>query len=80
MLKPLIVWITINCGKFLKMSIQDHLTCTLRKVYAGQEATVRIAHETIGWFQIGKEYDKAAYCHPVYSLSMRVYHAKFWAG
>ena len=42
--------------KFLKkMGIPDHLTCLLRNLYAGQEATVRIRHETIDWFQIGKE-------------------------
>ena len=39
-LKPLIVWITTNCGKFLKeMGIPDHLTCLLRNLYAGQEVT-----------------------------------------
>ena len=32
----------------------DHLTCSLRNLYAGQEATVRIGHETKDWFQIGK--------------------------
>ena len=53
--KPLTVWITINCGKFWKrMGIPDHLTCLLRNRYAGQEATVRIGHETTDWFQIGK--------------------------
>ena len=36
------------------MGIADHLTCLLRKLYAGQEATVRIGHRTIDWFQIGK--------------------------
>ena len=38
-----------------EMGIPDHLTCLLRNVYAGQEATVRIEHGTIDWFQIGKE-------------------------
>ena len=53
--KPLTVWITINCGKFLKkMGIPDHLTSLLRNLYAGQEATVRTGHETTDWFQIGK--------------------------
>ena len=37
-----------------KMGIPDHLTCLLRNLYAGQEATVRIGHATIDWFQIGK--------------------------
>ena len=41
--------------KILKeMGIPDHLTCLLRNLYAGQEATVRTGHGTTGWFQIGK--------------------------
>ena len=41
---------------FLKeMGIPDHLTCLLRNVYAGQEATVRTGHGTTDWLQIGKE-------------------------
>ena len=41
--------------KVLKeMGIPDHLTCLLRNLYAGQEATVRTGHETTDWFQIGK--------------------------
>ena len=41
--------------KILKeMGISDHLTCLLRNLYAGQEATVRIGHGTTDWFQIGK--------------------------
>ena len=36
------------------MGIPDHLTCLLRYLYAGQEATVRTGHGTIDWFQIGK--------------------------
>ena len=41
--------------KILKeMEIPDHLTCLLRNMYAGQEATVRTGHGTIDWFQIGK--------------------------
>ena len=52
--KPLTVWITTNCGKFLEMGILNHLTCLLRNLYAGQQATVRTGHGTTGWFQIGK--------------------------
>ena len=37
------------------MGIPDHLTCILRNLYAGQEATVRNAHGTTDWFQTGKE-------------------------
>ena len=36
------------------MGISDHLTCLLRNLYAGQEATVRTGHRTTDWFQIGK--------------------------
>ena len=36
------------------MGIPDHLTCLLRNLYAGQEATVRTGHRTTDWFQIGK--------------------------
>ena len=53
--KPLNVWIVVNCGKFLKETgIPDHLTCLLKNVYSGQEATVGIGHRTTDWFQIGK--------------------------
>ena len=42
-------------GKILQeMGIPDHLTCLLRNLYAGQKATVRTAHGTTDWFQIGK--------------------------
>ena len=42
--------------KILKeMGIPDHLTCLLRNLYAGKEATVRTGHGTTAWFQIGKE-------------------------
>ena len=37
-----------------EMGIPDHLTCLLRNLYAGQEATVRTGHRTTDWFQIGK--------------------------
>ena len=40
--------------KIQEMGIPDHLTCLLRNLYAGQEATVRIGHGTTDWFQIGK--------------------------
>ena len=38
----------------IEMGIPDHLTCLLRNLYAGQEATVRTGHGTTDWFQIGK--------------------------
>ena len=78
MLKPLTVWITINCGKFWKrwayqttfpasretcmqvrkqqfeLDMEQHLTCLLRNLYTGQEATVRTGHGTTDSFQVGK--------------------------
>ena len=52
--KPLTVWITRNWEILKEMGIPDHLTCLLRNLYAGQEATVRTGHGTTDWFQIGK--------------------------
>ena len=54
MLKPLIVWITTNHGKFLEMGTPDHLINLLKNLYEGQEATVRTEHGTMDWFKIGK--------------------------
>ena len=54
-----------------EMGIPDHLTCLWRNLYAGQEATVRTGHGTTDWFQIGKEYVKAVYCHPAYLTYMQ---------
>ena len=54
-----------------KMRIPDRCTCLLRNLYAGQEATVRIEHGTRDWFQMGKEYIKAIYCHPAYLAYMQ---------
>ena len=54
MLRPLTVWITTNWKILKEMGIPDHLTCLLRNLYTGQEATVRTGHGTTNWFQIGK--------------------------
>ena len=64
----------------IKMGIPDHLTCLLRNLYAGQEATVRIGHGITDWFQIGKGVRQGVYCHPAYLTSMRVHHEKHWTG
>ena len=48
------MWITTNWKTVKEMGILDHLTCLLRNLYAGQEATVRTGHGTTDWFQIGK--------------------------
>ena len=53
-LKPLTVWITTNWKILQEMGIPDHLTCLLRNLYAGQEATVRTGRGAMDWFQIGK--------------------------
>ena len=52
--KPLTLWITTNWKILKEMGITNHLTCLLRNLYAGQEATVRTGHGTTDWFQIGK--------------------------
>ena len=51
------------------MGIPDELTCLLRNLYAGQEATVRTGQQTGS--KLGKEYVKAVYCHPAYLTSMQ---------
>ena len=58
--------------KILKdMGIPDHLTCLLRNLYAGKEATVGTGHGTTDWFQIGKGVCQAVYCHPAYLTYMQ---------
>ena len=58
--------------KILKeMEIPDHLTCILKNLYAGQEATVKTGHGTTDWFQIGKGVCQAVYCHPAYLTYMQ---------
>ena len=57
--------------------ILDHLTCLLRNLYAGQEEPVRTGHGTTDWFQAGKEYVKAVYCHPAYLTYMQ---STSWTG
>ena len=53
------------------MGILDHLTCLLRNLYVGQEATVRTGNGTIDRFKLGKEYIKTVYCHPDYLTYMQ---------
>ena len=52
--KPLTVWITTNWKYLKEMGILDHLTCSLRNLYAGHEATVKTGLGTADLFQIGK--------------------------
>ena len=60
--------------KILKeMEIPDHLTCLLKNPLADQEATARTRRGATDWIgsKLGKEYDKAVYCHPAYLTSMQ---------
>ena len=58
--------------KILKeMGIPDHLTCLLRNLYAGQEATVRTAHGTTDLFQIGKGVHRGCISSPAYLTYMQ---------
>ena len=67
---PWTAWIATNYGKFVEMGIPNHLTCLQRNLYAGQEATVRIEHRTMNWFQMGKGVH-SVYCHPAYLTYMQ---------
>ena len=69
--KPLIVYHNKLWKTLKEMGIAYHLTCLLRNLYAGQEATVRTGHGTTDWFQIGKGVIKAVYCLPVYLTYMQ---------
>ena len=69
--KPLTVWITTNWKILKEMGIPDHLTCLLRNLYAGQEATVRTGHGTTDWFQIGKGVRQGCIFHPAYLTYMQ---------
>ena len=67
--------------KILKeMGISDHLTCLLRNLYAGQEATVRTGHGTTDWFQIGKGVRQGCILSPCLFNLCRVHHEKRGAG
>ena len=58
--------------KILKeMGIPEHLTCLLRNLYAGQEATVRTGHGTTDWFQIGKGVHQDCILSPAYLTGMQ---------
>ena len=65
------VWITTIWKILQEMEIPGHLSCLLRNLYAGQEATVRTRHRTTDDSKMGKEYIKAINYHPVYLTSMQ---------
>ena len=62
-----------------EMGIPDHLTCLLRSLYAGQEATVRTGHGTTDWFQIGKGVREGYILRPCL-FNFRVHHVKCKSG
>ena len=68
--KPLTLWIARNWKILKEMGIPDYLTCLLRNLYAGQEATELDMEQETG-SKSGKEYVKAVYCHPAYLTSMQ---------
>ena len=65
------VWITTNWKIFKEMEIPDHLSCLLRNLYAGQEATVRTRHRTMDWFKTGKGVHQGCILSPAYSTSIQ---------
>ena len=71
--KPLTVWITINCGRFLKeMGIPDHLTRLLKTYMQVRKQQLELDMEQQTGSKSGKEYIvKAVYCHPVYLTCMQ---------
>ena len=61
------------------MGIPDHLTCLLRNLYAGQEATVRTGQETTDWFQIGKEVHQGCILSPcLFNLDAEIFMRNAW--
>ena len=64
--KPLTMWITINWKILRQIGTPDDLTCLLRNLYAGQEATVRTGRGTTDWLQIGTGICQDCNCHPAF--------------
>ena len=60
------LWKTVK-----ELGIPDHLTCLMRNLYSGQEATIRTGHGQQAGSKLGKEYIKAVCCHPAYLTSMQ---------
>ena len=54
-----------------EMGTSDHLTCLLRNLYAGQNATVRTGRGTTDWFQVGKGVHQGCIYHPAYLIYMQ---------
>ena len=75
--KLLIMWITTNWKILQEMGMPDHLTCLLRNVYAGQEATVRTQHGTTDWFQIWFQTEKGVCQSCILSLCLFNFYAEY---
>ena len=73
------LWITRNWKILQEMGILDHLTCLLRNLYAGQEATVRTGHGITDWFQIGKGACQGCILSLCLISICRVHDEKRWA-
>ena len=79
--KPLTLWITTNWKILKEMGIPDHLTCLLRTLYAGQEATVRTGPGTTDWFQIEKGVHQGCVLSPcLFNLYAEYIMQNAWAG
>ena len=74
------MWITTNWKILQEMGIPDHLTCLLRNLYAGQEATVRTRHETTDWFQIRKGVRQGCILSPCLLFNLYAEYIMGWAG
>ena len=68
------MWITKNWKILQELGIPDHFTCLLRNLCAGQEEQLEPDMEQRTGSKLGKEYDKAVYCQPVYFTSMKSHH------
>ena len=75
MWKPLTMWKILQ-----EMGISDHLTCLLRNLYTGQEATVRTAHRKQTGSKLGQKYLKSVYSHPACLFIHGIHHVKYRAG
>ena len=78
--KPLTVLITTNWKILQEMGIPDPLTCLLKNLYAGQEATVRTRHGTMDWFKIRKGVHQGCILSPCLFNLYAVHQVKCWAG
>ena len=78
--KPLTVWVTANCEKFLEMGIPDHLTWLLKDLYVGQEATVRIDMEQQTGSKLARSSSRMYIVTLLNYLICRVHNVKSWAG